>query len=156
MAVPSLLKHQKVSKLTCGVSDVLALTHKGSLYSWGSKDKGVLGLGQSRTHTVELTPQQNEKLQHFFIQDTASGDHHNIVMRVLQADELRVEEANQFVFLWGHGKGGTLGLTTKEDVHEPIINTFILGQRVKQTRAGRNFSAILTQSRGLYTFGDNL
>ena len=94
MAVPSPLKHQRVAKLTCGVSHVLALTHKGSLYSWGSNKNGVLGLGQSRTHTVELTLQQIEKLQHFFIQDIASGDYHNVAMGVLQADEFRVEEAN--------------------------------------------------------------
>eukprot|EP00753_Platysulcus_tardus_P017861 PLAT6603.1.p1 GENE.PLAT6603.1~~PLAT6603.1.p1 ORF type:complete len:603 (+),score=216.03 PLAT6603.1:24-1811(+) len=132
------LRSSDVCDVTAGHMTTLAITRDGRLYSFGSNDVGLLGLGDVEDR---LSPQQVTALSEKIVTSAALGDVHAAV----------VTEEKQ-VFMWGWNGVGQLGLGDTEDRLLPTLLPFFSDKAVWSVALGAAHSAAIADGL-LYTWG---
>ena len=90
------LSDLNIALIACGSRHTAVVTSTGKLYSWGDKENGVAGHGDSEGH--QYTPKLLEKLSdETIVQLSACGFHTGCITK------------DGEVFTWGEGKFGRLG-----------------------------------------------
>jgi alpha-tubulin suppressor-like RCC1 family protein len=99
IAVPTLvvaMRSHRVSQISCGPSHAAVVTARGLVYSWGSGDRGKLGLG---SEADVWAPQRVTGLDRQRICQVSCGSVHTLAVTVGGA-----------VYVWGGARSGKLGL----------------------------------------------
>lgn len=143
--LPSLA--QCVVDIIDGGQHYLALTEDGQVYSFGSNDQGQLGLGHTRTvdSPTLLEKYGNEQLASRIVQ-VAAGKSHSIAL---------TEDGS--VYTWGAGGDYETGLSATS-TSPTLTPRFVaqLKEAVVLIAAGEQFSAAVTATGKLYTWGTGL
>lgn len=130
----------QVSQIACGSRHTAVVTSSGELYTWGDKENGVAGHGDTDGH--QYTPKYLEKLAgRRVVQLSACGFHTGCLT---DSGEL---------YTWGEGKFGRLGHGCERNCHSPRHVESLLGYRLRQVSCGGFHTAVVTEDGKLYTFG---
>ena len=126
--------------IACGSRHTAVVTNKGCTYTWGDKENGVAGHGDTEGH--QYTPKLLERLSgKKVVQLSACGFHTGCLTDMGE------------VFTWGEGKFGRLGHGAERNCHSPRLVESLLGKRPIQIACGGFHSAVVTQDGKMYTFG---
>jgi len=126
--------------IACGSRHTAVVTTKGCLYTWGDKENGVAGHGDTEGH--QYTPKLLERLSgKKVVQLSACGFHTGCLTDMGE------------VYTWGEGKFGRLGHGAERNCHSPRLVESLLGKRPIQIACGGFHSAVVTQDGKMYTFG---
>eukprot|EP00569_Conticribra_weissflogii_P016347 CAMPEP_0171399114 /NCGR_PEP_ID=MMETSP0880-20121228/6388_1 /TAXON_ID=67004 /ORGANISM="Thalassiosira weissflogii, Strain CCMP1336" /LENGTH=839 /DNA_ID=CAMNT_0011913219 /DNA_START=41 /DNA_END=2560 /DNA_ORIENTATION=- len=126
--------------IACGSRHTAVVTNKGCLYTWGDKENGVAGHGD--TEGYQYTPKLLERLSgKKVVQLSACGFHTGCL-----TDQGEV-------YTWGEGKFGRLGHGQERNCHSPRLVESLLGKRPRQIACGGFHSAVITHDGKMYTFG---
>jgi len=129
-----------ISQIACGSRHTAVISSSGALYTWGDKENGVAGHGDSEGH--QYTPKLLEKLaEKRVVQLSACGFHTGCL-----AD-------NGEIYTWGEGKFGRLGHGVERNCHSPRLVEVLLGKKPKQIACGGFHTAVVTEDGKMYTFG---
>ncbi|KAL7449266.1 hypothetical protein ACHAWC_002476 [Mediolabrus comicus] len=129
-----------VIDIACGSRHTAVVTNKGCLYTWGDKENGVAGHGDTEGH--QYTPKLLERLSgKKVVQLSACGFHTGCLTDQGEC------------FTWGEGKFGRLGHGAERNCHSPRLIESLLGKRPKQIACGGFHSAVVTEDGKMYTFG---
>jgi RCC1 and BTB domain-containing protein len=129
-----------VSQIACGSRHTAIITSTGALYTWGDKENGVAGHGDTEGH--QYTPKLLERLAgKRIVQLSACGFHTGCLT---EAGEL---------YTWGEGKFGRLGHGAERNCHAPRLVETLIGKKPRQLSCGGFHTAVVTEDGHLYTFG---
>mmetsp|Transcript_18551 Transcript_18551/g.43383 ORF Transcript_18551/g.43383 Transcript_18551/m.43383 type:complete len:740 (+) Transcript_18551:274-2493(+) len=129
-----------VVDIACGSRHTAIVTSRGCLYTWGDKENGVAGHGDTEGH--QYTPKLLERLSgKRVVQLSACGFHTGCLT-----------DAGE-VYTWGEGKFGRLGHGAERNCHSPRLVETLLGKRPVQISCGGFHSAVVTADGKMYTFG---
>ena len=129
-----------VSQIACGSRHTAVVTGTGIVYTWGDRENGVAGHGETEGHQYE--PRRLERLAHKRVaQISACGFH---TAAVTDGGEL---------YTWGEGKFGRLGHFSERNGHVPQLVESLLGKKPRQVSCGGFHTAVVTEEGRLYTFG---
>jgi RCC1 and BTB domain-containing protein len=129
-----------VSQIACGSRHTAIITSSGALYTWGDKENGVAGHGDTDGH--QYTPKLLERLAgKRIIQLSACGFHTGCLT------------AEGELFTWGEGKFGRLGHGAERNCHTPRLVETLIGKKPRQVSCGGFHTACITEDGHLYTFG---
>lgn len=129
-----------VQQIACGSRHTAVITSTGALYTWGDKENGVAGHGDTEGH--QYTPKLLERLANKRVtQLSACGFHTGCL-----TDQGEV-------YTWGEGKFGRLGHNAERNCHSPRQVEALLGKRPRQVACGGFHTAVITESGRMYTFG---
>ena len=147
------LRSMHVTQVSCGPEHAAAVTAHGQTYSWGSGDRGRLGIG---SEVDAWAPQQVADLAGKRVVQVACGTVHTLALTV------RGE-----LFVWGGARSGKLGLggvgfcdtfvqktrTGQPFVPRPKNVSALAAMHVTHISAGRAHSLAVTEQGALYTWG---
>lgn len=126
--------------IACGSRHTAAVTSTGKLYTWGDKENGVAGHGDSEGH--QYTPKLLEKFNdETIVQLSACGFHTGCITK------------DGEVFTWGEGKFGRLGHGNERNCHSPKLVENLIGKKPKQIACGGFHSSVIGEDGKMYTFG---
>ena len=158
------LNKKYISKVSCGLSHTLFLTHAGMVFAVGNNTYGQLGQGDSFTQTESNEPLMVKGLIDYKIKDVFTGNNHNLIygfVRDLSKHQVKdnIENKECFIFSWGDNKYGQLGLGEESKiVNTPTKITNISNENKSSLlciTGGVNSSYILYEDGKLFGFGDN-
>jgi len=129
-----------VSQIACGSRHTVAVVSNGALYSWGDKENGVAGHGDTEGH--QYTPKLVERLAGKTIVQLSACGFHTCCL-----------DSSSEVYSWGEGKFGRLGHGTERNCHTPRLIEALLGKSPRQVSCGGFHTAVCTEDGSLYTFG---
>lgn len=134
---------QYIKAISCGFQHTIVLTNT-SLYTFGSNQKGQLGIGNSAAkpkgslYAIELPGVPASQLKY-----VQCGQNHSVVASDTQ------------VFTFGQNNFGQLGNSEYADSQIPInISSRLKYEQVKQICCGFYYTSVLTHKH-LYLFGEN-
>ncbi|KAL7516639.1 hypothetical protein ACHAWX_001630 [Stephanocyclus meneghinianus] len=134
------LAGMNIVDIACGSRHTAVVTSRGCLYTWGDKENGVAGHGDTEGH--QYTPKLLEKLSgRKVVQLSACGFHTGCL-----TDQMEV-------YTWGEGKFGRLGHGAERNCHSPRLVESLVGKRPRQIACGGFHSAVITHDGKMYTFG---
>jgi E3 ubiquitin-protein ligase HERC4 len=147
LRVPRLVKSLgtlKVTAIAAGMYHSAALTANGQLFTWGSNNKGQLGLGNK--YEMVFSPTLVDCLAGVPLAGLVCGANHSIVASVSGA-----------VFAWGANSHGQLGLGDSEDRLVPTQVRTLRTQRIAYSglEAGSEHSVALTVDGGVFSWGSS-
>ncbi|KAG7338173.1 regulator of chromosome condensation RCC1 repeat protein [Nitzschia inconspicua] len=129
-----------VSQIACGSRHTAIITSSGAIYTWGDKENGVAGHGDTEGH--QYTPKLLERLAgKRIVQLSACGFHTGCLT------------AEGELFTWGEGKFGRLGHGAERNCHSPRLVETLIGKKPRQVSCGGFHTAVVTEDGHLYTFG---
>lgn len=129
-----------VSQIACGSRHTAIITSSGAIYTWGDKENGVAGHGDTEGH--QYTPKLLDKLAgKRIVQLSACGFHTGCLT------------ADGELYTWGEGKFGRLGHGAERNCHSPRLVETLVGKKPKQVSCGGFHTAVVTDDGRLYTFG---
>lgn len=129
-----------VSQIACGSRHTAIITTSGAMYTWGDKENGVAGHGDTEGH--QYTPKLLERLAgKRVVQLSACGFHTGCLT------------AEGELFTWGEGKFGRLGHGAERNCHSPRLVETLIGKKPRQVSCGGFHTAVVTEDGHLYTFG---
>jgi RCC1 and BTB domain-containing protein len=129
-----------VSQIACGSRHTAVVTHSGALYTWGDKENGVTGHGDTEGH--QYTPKLLERLAGKRVVELSACGFHTGCLT--EAKEL---------FTWGEGKFGRLGHNCERNCHTPRLVETLIGKNPCRISCGGFHTAAVTEDGNLYTFG---
>mmetsp|Transcript_24942 Transcript_24942/g.59983 ORF Transcript_24942/g.59983 Transcript_24942/m.59983 type:complete len:872 (-) Transcript_24942:170-2785(-) len=154
------LRSTSVTSVCCGRAHCLALTGNGQVFSWGSGEKGQLGLGNvGKLYKPKIVP---------FFRDFKVGGASSESVAVIQVaaggrHSAAILEGHSAVYTWGDNASGQLGLGDAagdrilKPEAVPIFNASgEMGSRAcAVVDCGENTTAFLATSGELYMSGAN-
>lgn len=129
-----------VSQIACGSRHTAIITTNGAIYTWGDKENGVAGHGDTEGH--QYIPKLLERLAgKRIVQLSACGFHTGCLT------------SDGELYTWGEGKFGRLGQNNERNAHAPRLVETLLGKKPRQVSCGGFHTAVVTEDGRLYTFG---
>ena len=129
-----------VSQIACGSRHTAIITSAGAIYSWGDKENGVAGHGDTEGH--QYNPKLLEKLAgKRIVQLSACGFHTACLTE------------NGELYSWGEGKFGRLGHNNERNHHSPKLVEALVGKKPRQVSCGGFHTAVITEDGRLYSCG---
>ncbi|XP_043204412.1 E3 ubiquitin-protein ligase HERC2-like [Amphibalanus amphitrite] len=135
------LRDKRVVQVACGGSHSACVTAEGHLYTWGRGRYGRLGHGDSDDQS---RPKLVETLVGWRVVDVACGSGDAQTLCITDDDN---------VWSWGDGDYGKLGRGGSEGCKLPLKIESLSGLGVVRVECGSQFSAALTRSGSVYTWG---
>eukprot|EP00536_Pseudo-nitzschia_multiseries_P017830 jgi/Psemu1/264537/estExt_Genewise1Plus.C_18540006 len=134
------LKGLTVSQIACGSRHTAIVTSSGAIYTWGDKENGVVGHGDTEGH--QYTPKLIQRLaEKRIVQLSACGFHTGCLT------------ADGELFTWGEGKFGRLGHGVERNCYVPRLVETLVEKNPRQLSCGGFHTAVVTEDGRLYTFG---
>jgi E3 ubiquitin-protein ligase HERC2 len=126
------LDHSFVSQVACGQSHTLALTDKGTLYSWGLSKSGQGGHGDRQTIRTPKEIALKERVQ--FI-DISCGDRHSVALT-----------SQGKVYAWGCGEHGQLGHGNDDEQSRPTVVQALAHVRIASVVCGSIHTCFVSEA----------
>ena len=133
------LPEQSIRWVAAGTEHILAINDEFELFSWGKGTYGRLGHGDERDQSQAKLVRA---LRNHHIVQVACGGMHSIALT----------DSGE-IYVWGAGSAGQLGNGMWRDAVSPIFLEHLEGRNIKQVAAGHNFTAVLTHSGEVLTWG---
>eukprot|EP01112_Ceratiomyxa_fruticulosa_P006019 TRINITY_DN16819_c0_g1_i1.p1 TRINITY_DN16819_c0_g1~~TRINITY_DN16819_c0_g1_i1.p1 ORF type:complete len:396 (-),score=95.53 TRINITY_DN16819_c0_g1_i1:422-1609(-) len=134
---------KNIVQVSCGAFFFAALNTSGKVFSWGCGKKGRLGNGKEEDNPVPSMIKGGLSKVH--ILKISCGSNHTAALS--DAGDL---------FTWGSNSRGELGLIEASDCLVPQkVTTFPLGVLARDVSCGHQFTAVISHSHSLFTFGSN-
>lgn len=136
-----------VKELAAGVNHVLALTHNGTVYAWGSGKQGELGRrpGLRQLHEAESLVPRAISLPKRAIVRIFAGFHHNFAI-----------DNKGSVWTWGLNNFGQTGIPAGEDdlcVELPRLVDSLESRRIVHMAGGFHHTIACTEDRDALGWG---
>ena len=143
--VSSDIANDRIVDIAAGSNFVVALSASGSIWTWGSNERGQLGLGTSGGVSPKPREVSGGALQGIKFSALVTGSEHTLALS--QSGE---------IYTWGGNDRGQLGLGDAEDRDKPhaILHRFTRS-RVQSIAAGQRHSVALSEKGEIFTFGSN-
>eukprot|EP00639_Heterosigma_akashiwo_P016685 CAMPEP_0206393448 /NCGR_PEP_ID=MMETSP0294-20121207/20727_1 /ASSEMBLY_ACC=CAM_ASM_000327 /TAXON_ID=39354 /ORGANISM="Heterosigma akashiwo, Strain CCMP2393" /LENGTH=253 /DNA_ID=CAMNT_0053847053 /DNA_START=168 /DNA_END=925 /DNA_ORIENTATION=- len=117
-----------VRQIACGSRHTAALADNGEVYTWGDKENGVVGHGETEGH--QYLPRAVEALRDKPVKQVAACGFHTAVL---------TERGEAYT--WGEGKFGRLGHGTERNHSAPRLVEALAGRPVAMLAVGGFHSA---------------
>ena len=136
----------RVTAVSAGLFDNLALTSDGSVLAWGLNDYGELGDGTTNTSSTPSTPVPVDLPAGTRITAVSAGYQHSLALT-----------SDGSVLAWGNNTYGELGdgTTTVSPTPVPVAVNLPAGTRVTAIAAGYSYSLALTSDGSVLAWGAN-
>ncbi|XP_012579744.1 PREDICTED: probable E3 ubiquitin-protein ligase HERC6 isoform X3 [Condylura cristata] len=135
----------KIIQVSCGHHHSLALSEDGQVFSWGNNKYGQLGLKMDLPS--QATPQRVRSLLGIPVTQVAAGGNHSFALSLSGTS-----------FGWGWNNAGQLSLSgneTPDQSPKPVLIGALRNLCVTYISCGYEHTAVLTEKRRVFTFGDN-
>eukprot|EP00397_Hematodinium_sp_SG-2012_P000868 GEMP01000869.1.p1 GENE.GEMP01000869.1~~GEMP01000869.1.p1 ORF type:complete len:986 (+),score=207.66 GEMP01000869.1:218-3175(+) len=139
----------RIARIACGSDHTLVISEHGQVYAWGMGNYGNLGLGTSED---VYEPRLVTALDQRHTVQVACGSKHSLALT-----------KEGFVYSWGYGGNGRLGLHSLEASLSPKLITSVLSEQpsgswglgtpMRVIAAGEAHSGCLTDLGNVYTWG---
>lgn len=129
---------EKIIKAAAGVEHALAIKEDGSVWSWGSNDKGQLGLGHNTDNNVPTCV----ALPTGTVIDEVSAGNHSLAL-----------QSNGALWAWGKNDMGQLGDDTTSDRNSPVPVADIT--EVGAITVAPTWSVAIQRDGSMWAWGDN-
>ena len=136
--IPQKVDISPIKQISSGYNFIMCLAEDGDLYSFGSNNKGQLGLGNNQDYN---TPKKIESL-------------HNIDFLECGADYTICKTFIGCVYVWGINEEGQLGIGDAPDNHIPF-KCSNWPKNIVDIKCGLKHSLLLTSDQQLYSWGSN-
>lgn len=134
------LRDKRLIQIACGSRHTVVLLDTLDVYTWGDKENGVSGHGDTDGH--QYTPRVVDALKDKRIcQISACGFHSSALAE------------NGDVYTWGEGKFGRLGNGSEHNQLTPRLIEDLHGNCIRQVSCGGFHSAAINETGELYTWG---
>ncbi|CAE7237268.1 UVR8 [Symbiodinium sp. CCMP2592] len=130
---------QKVVAVAAGYWHTAVITESGELWTWGCNDDGQLGVGDTKDRAAPVKVSVNGQK----VVAVAAGYWHTAV--ITESGEL---------WTWGYNGDGELGVGDTTSRHAPVCVS-VNGQKIVAVAAGGGYTAAITESGELWTWGCN-
>ncbi|GLE06225.1 hypothetical protein PINS_up015467 [Pythium insidiosum] len=134
------LKAQPVRQVACGSRHTVVLLENKDVYTWGDKENGVSGHGDTDGH--QYLPRVVEELRGQHVKQISACGFHTAALT----------ESGE-VFTFGEGKFGRLGHNSERNQLVARKVETLVGKRVKQIACGGFHTAAVTETGEVYTWG---
>lgn len=141
---------ERVRLISCGTDHSLAVT-ACRIYSWGCGDGGKLGHGD---YSDRWEPSEIVSLSGKRITDVSSGFWHSACIINIPP----MTEGNGWLYTWGTGYNGQLGLNDVTTSTKPYLVNFFCDKHklLRKVFCGSHHNAVLSNDNELFTWGSNL
>jgi alpha-tubulin suppressor-like RCC1 family protein len=113
-------------------SHTAIITSSGALYTWGDKENGVAGHGETEGGH-QYVPKLLERLAgKRIVQLSACGFHTGCLT------------SDGELYTWGEGKFGRLGLNNERNAHSPRLVETMIGKKPRQVSCGGFHTAVVS------------
>jgi len=136
------LKEQRVRSIAAGYESSLALTHDGTVFSWGRGALGQLGHGGNPKPSSENRPRKVEVLGAVPISAIAAGNKRSLAL-----------SRGGAVYSWGDGSDGQLGHGDDLNLDTPRQVAALAHLEVATVVAGASHSFAITTDGALFSWG---
>lgn len=134
------LQTKHVIQVACGSRHTVGLCADGAVYTWGDKESGVCGHGDTEGH--QYYPKVVEEISsEKTIQIAACGFHTACLTDT------------GVVYTWGEGKFGRLGHGDEEDRLVPVAVSSLVDKEITEVSCGGFHSAAISKLGELFTWG---
>ncbi|KAJ0406517.1 hypothetical protein P43SY_001448 [Pythium insidiosum] len=134
------LKGQPVRQVACGSRHTVVLLESKDVFTWGDKENGVSGHGDTDGH--QYLPRVVDELRGQHVKQISACGFHTAALT----------EAGE-VFTFGEGKFGRLGHNSERNQLVARKVETLVGKRVKQIACGGFHTAAVTETGEVYTWG---
>ncbi|DAZ94414.1 TPA: hypothetical protein N0F65_003443 [Lagenidium giganteum] len=134
------LKGLQVRQVACGSRHTVVLLENMDVYTWGDKENGVSGHGDTDGH--QYLPCRVEELRGNNIKQISACGFHTACL-----------SENGEVYTFGEGKFGRLGHNSERNQLVARHVEALAGKRVKQIACGGFHTAAVTETGEVYTWG---
>jgi alpha-tubulin suppressor-like RCC1 family protein len=137
----------KVVEVACGCEHTLVRTYDGSVLTWGSGDKGQLGITENYGGVgvnIAYTPQAVPGLKRYFVVNVSAGRWHNIVLT-----------SDRQSWVWGANHFGQLGIDSYDTKGTPVQLKALEGRAPCKAVCGGWHSAVVTETGKMLIWGKN-
>lgn len=143
----------RITKVSCGAVHTAAISSDGHLYTFGCGDGGRLGHGND--HADVLHPELVKALDRDQVLDVACSNWHSLCLVRVRGDTCK--QGQGFVFAFGHGVYGQLGLGKQKMAAIPTRIPEFVHRKLRCTRiaAASYHSCALSADGKLFTWGQN-
>lgn len=135
-----------IESVVCSERHMLLLTSDGEVFSINTSDYVI----------NESTPMANKKPNETHAFKKIEGFGNSRVLKLAahyEGNHFLALNAEHHVFAWGCGENGRLGLNDTQSRDEPTKITALANKFISKIYCGSAYSAVLTISGDLYTFG---
>lgn len=152
---PFIKEKDPVVAASCGSTFSMLLTKSGKVYTMGSSEKGQLGNGRTGEHFISGTKLAfNTFSEPFLVRQLADK---NIVQIACGQQHTIALDSDGFVYVWGFGGYGRLGLGSQQDHLVPTLVPQFAREnvlaRATAVFAGSTSSAVIDGQRMYYLAG---
>ena len=137
--IPQKVNLPPCAQISCGDYFAMCLTNDGFLYSFGSNNKGQLGLGNTQSMN---SPQKIEFLKD--VEFIECGNNHTFCKTL-----------NNEIYCWGDNNCGQLGLGNNTNQNTPILCSSLSNEDVIDFKCGDEHSLVLTSNGDVLSCGNN-
>eukprot|EP01022_Parablepharisma_sp_SALTPOND_P019911 TRINITY_DN348_c0_g1_i1.p1 TRINITY_DN348_c0_g1~~TRINITY_DN348_c0_g1_i1.p1 ORF type:complete len:1251 (-),score=130.51 TRINITY_DN348_c0_g1_i1:17517-21269(-) len=134
----------------CGDDYSAAITESGELFTFGSHEKGRLGIGPVDADGCELIPQKVELPGFPHIKSVCCGVNHVLAIPDYDSED---PSGNKGIWSWGMSSRGQLGHGTQGTFYSPKLIQKLAKERIQKVCCGFEHSMALTESGKVYYWG---
>ena len=134
------LSDENIAQVACGTHHTVALTTKGSVFSWGKNAYGRTGHG--KTKGSQDTPKLVKGLKSRKVTFVSACSYHTACVT-----------DDGFAYTWGEGEFGRLGHGDEKNSFTPKPVEGLFDVKVKEIHCGVYHTSVCTMDGRLYTFG---
>lgn len=137
------MPHLKVVSMSCGRQHIAIITDSMHVYTWGNGESGALGMGSVMSFNE---PQLLNISSDYLISEVFCGGWHTMILT-------RYQTERNFILAMGRNSEGQLG--TGKLNRELLPCRVNLPEEILKISCGTNHTIAITQSKSLYSTGDN-
>jgi alpha-tubulin suppressor-like RCC1 family protein len=143
-------KRSRVLFCACGDDYSAVINENEELLTFGSHEKGRLGIGPVDEHGCELIPRKVEQADFPHIKYICCGVNHVLAIPDYDSESA---DAPKGVWSWGISSRGQLGHNNRRTLYAPQLIQKLAKEKIKKVCCGFEHSMALTESGNIYYWG---
>eukprot|EP01084_Bolivina_argentea_P280524 479749_1 len=136
----------KITQIECGISHVLLLSSKGTVYTMGLNHNGECGITKYQANIQNPTLIEQFTDNGCNIQSISCGDYHSCCL----------DGVTKLLYTFGKNQFRQCTSNATDNILVPIIPKICKDKNIIKAKCGRDFTICLDDNGGLMTFGNIL